>query len=146
MKDALWPFRPEEMPSELNPAQLETHRRASSFSPNELYGPLWIMFTLIVEMLIMGHIVKTLRANMGFGIGSSQDSADSMLVEQVIERYGGVGSMVFDPSTANANQALKSIMRVFFLVFFFFAFVPFATYLVFISSLNGAPRSYETSW
>ena len=104
------------------------------------------MFTLIVEMVIMGHIVKTLRAHTGFGIGSTQASADSALVEQVIERYGGVGTLVFDPSTVTANQSLKNIMRVFFIALMFFVGVPFAAYLTFISSLDGAPRSYETSW
>lgn len=54
--------------------------------------------------------------------------------------------MVFDPSTANANVALKNIMRTFFFVLFFFATVPFCTYLLFISSLEGRPRTYETSW
>ena len=97
-------------------------------------------------MVIMGHIVKTLRTHTGFGIGSAQASADQQLVEQVIERYGGVGTLVFDPSTATANQSLKSIMRVFFIAIMFFAGVPFAVYLIFISSLDGAPRSYETSW
>ena len=64
----------------------------------------------------------------------------------MIKRYGGLGEIAFDPSTVNANQALKSIMRIFFLVFFFFATLPFGTYLTYISSLDGAPRSYETSW
>ena len=54
--------------------------------------------------------------------------------------------MVFDPSTTNANVALKSIMRVFFMVSSFFFFIPFGTYLLFMSSLEGKPRTYETSW
>ena len=53
---------------------------------------------------------------------------------------------MFDPSTANANVALKSIIRVFFLVFAFFFFVPFACYMLFMSSMQGQQRSYETSW
>ena len=53
---------------------------------------------------------------------------------------------MFDTQQANANSALRSIMKVFFLVLTFFFVVPFATYLVFMSSLQGAPRSYETSW
>lgn len=69
-----------------------------------------------------------------------------MLIDQVIERYGGIGTTVFDPSTVNANEALKGILRVFMLIFFFFSMVPFLTYLVFMSSLDGKPRSYEISW
>ena len=64
----------------------------------------------------------------------------------MIERFGGVGSYIFDPSKANANEALESIMFVFFLIFAFFLLVPFFTYLTFMSSLEGAPRTYETSW
>ena len=64
----------------------------------------------------------------------------------MIARYGGVGQLVFDPTTINANAALKNIIKVFGIVFSFWLVVPFAVYLVFMSSLNGAPRSYETSW
>ena len=111
-----------------------------------MYGALWIMFTLIVTMLIMGHVVKTLLSTTGYGLTAEQDIADSLLVDSVIKRYGGLGEIAFDPSTANANKALKSIVSIFFLVFTFFAVVPFGTYLTYISSLEGAPRSYETSW
>ena len=64
----------------------------------------------------------------------------------MIKRYGGVGQLVFDPTTINANAALKNIIKVFGIVLFFWVAVPFGVYLVFMSSLNGAPRSYETSW
>jgi len=80
-------------------------------------------------------------------VGAEQDLADSLLIDSVVKRYGVVSNaMLFDPSQANANMALRSILKVFLLVLTFFFVVPFATYLVFISSLNGAPRSYETSW
>ena len=102
-----------------------------------MYGPLWIMFTLIVVIIINGHLVKLLRSSMGFGLGTEQDLADQLLIDDVIKRYGGVGTMVFDPSTSNANASLKAICRVFFMVLFFFAAVPFATYLTFMSSLQG---------
>ena len=41
-----------------------------------MYGSVWIMFTLIVEMLILGHVVKTLHAQIGYGITAEQDVAD----------------------------------------------------------------------
>ena len=145
LQDALWPFRPENQPKELNPGLAAGHRRSSSRSPNEMYGPLWVMFTLIVVLVVMSHLVKTLRTEAGYGV-AEKDSADSIFIDQVVKRYGVVGSTVFDPSSVNANIALKSIMRVFFLIFGFFFVVPFAVYLTFMSSLQGAPRSYETSW
>ena len=48
LKDAMWPFTPADQPNEINPANPVGHKRRSSFSPNEMYGPLWIMFTLII--------------------------------------------------------------------------------------------------
>jgi hypothetical protein len=104
------------------------------------------MFTLIVMLVVMGHLSKSLRVEIGYGIGAEQSLADSLLMDQLITRYGGVGTSVFDPSTTNANLALRSILKVSLIVFFFFFAVPFSVYLTFISSLNGALRSYETSW
>jgi len=104
------------------------------------------MFTLIVTLVVMSHLVRVLRAQTGFGIGSEQDLADALLIDSVVKRYGVVGNSMFDPNQINANLALRSIVKVFFLVLTFFFVVPFATYLLFMSALNGAPRSYETSW
>lgn len=38
---------------------------------DELYGPIWIMFTLIIELLILGHVSNLLRIELGFGTGTS---------------------------------------------------------------------------
>lgn len=146
LKDAFWPFHPDNQPAELNPANGDTHKRVSAFSPNEMYGPLWVMLTIIIEVLVASHLARTLKAQIAYGVSSEQDLLDQNLIEQVVQRYGGVGSMVFDPSTANANVALKNIVRTFLFVLSFFAAVPFGTYLLFISSLEGKPRTYETSW
>ena len=81
VKDAIWPFQPENQPKELNPATPDGNRRVSARSPNEMYGPLWIMFTLIVSLVVMSHLIRSLRSQIGFGIGVEQDLADSMLVE-----------------------------------------------------------------
>lgn len=61
LKDGFWPFRPENQPAALNPNLPEGHKKSSARSPNEMYGALWIMITLIVEVLVMGHLVKMLR-------------------------------------------------------------------------------------
>ena len=62
LKDGFWPFRPENQPNTLNPGLAEGHKKTSARSPNEMYGSLWIMFTLFVEVLVMGHLVKMLRS------------------------------------------------------------------------------------
>ena len=46
-----------------------------------MYGALWIMFTLIVTLVVMSHLVKTLRSQAGYGEGSEQDLADSLLID-----------------------------------------------------------------
>jgi len=81
MTDALWPFDPENQPKELNPNLEDGHRKVSARSPNEMYGPVWIMFTLIVSLVVMSHLVRTLRAQTGYGIGAEQDIADSLLID-----------------------------------------------------------------
>ena len=81
LKDAVWPFRPENQPKELNPKIQDGHRKVSARSPNEMYGALWIMFTLIVALVVMSHLVKTLRSQAGYSEGSEQDLADSLLID-----------------------------------------------------------------
>ena len=61
-----------------------------------MYGALWIMFTLIVALVVMSHLVKTLRNQIGYGIGSEQDLADQLLIDQVVKRYGIVAGTSFD--------------------------------------------------
>ena len=48
-----------------------THKRAMTAAKDEIYGPIWIIITLIIELLILGHLSKLLRIEMGLG---SQDS------------------------------------------------------------------------
>ena len=71
LADALWPLTPNNQPNALNPKNPIHYKRPSSLTPNELYGPLWIMITLIIELLIMGHVSKLLRIELGFG-GNSE--------------------------------------------------------------------------
>ena len=46
----------------------------------------------------------------------------------------GVGSLLLDPSAANANAALSKIMSLSFLIALFFTMVPLASYFTFRSS------------
>ena len=70
LADAMWPLTPENQPNTLNPKNPVNYKGPSSLTPNELYGPLWIMITLIVELLIMGHISKQLKIELGYGDSS----------------------------------------------------------------------------
>ena len=105
-----------------------------------MYGPFWVMITIIIEMVVLGHLVRTLRAQIGYGISSDEEVKDIENLANYLKRFG------LDQDTENANSSLKSIMKTFFLVFSFFAMVPFCAYLLFMSSLQGQPRNYETSW
>ena len=101
-----------------------------------MYGPLWIMVTLVVELLVLGHLASVLRIELGFGQNSAQRDADQALAELIVSRYGGKGgnSMIFDPSSAISNAALSRILRVTFIVAFFFFVVPLGTHLTFLSA------------
>lgn len=101
-----------------------------------MYGPLWILVTLIVELLVLGHLASVLRIELGFGQDRLQSEADKKLADLIVSRYGGKGgnSMIFDPTSANANAALTRIVRVTFIVAFFFLAVPLGTHLTFLSA------------
>ena len=132
--DALWPLTPENQPNALNPKNPLHHKRPSSLTPNELYGPLWIMITLIIELLIMGHVTHLLRIELGYGQSSGQPEADQELVGAIVARLGGGKAALFDASAANANAALSKIMTLAFLITLFFTVVPLAAYFTFRSS------------
>lgn len=80
----MWPFHPENQPNALNPKNDVNYRRPSSLTPCELYGPFWIMITLIVELLIMGHVSKMLQIELGYGVNTEQAAADKELVDAIV--------------------------------------------------------------
>jgi hypothetical protein len=41
---------------------------------DELYGPFWIMITLIIELLILGHLSQLMRIEMGLGANPDQST------------------------------------------------------------------------
>jgi hypothetical protein len=43
-------------------------RRAMTAQVDELYGPIWIMLTLIIELLILGHVSALFKIEMGAGV------------------------------------------------------------------------------
>ena len=54
-----------------------------------MYGPLWIFFTIVVMLVVMSHLVRSLRAEIGFGESTEQDLADRLLIDSIVKRYGG---------------------------------------------------------
>ena len=77
----MWPFYPENQPHILNPSNPESMKRVSTLSPLEMYGPLWICVTLIIEILVIGHLSVLLNIEMGWGGTSDMASADKILIE-----------------------------------------------------------------
>ena len=79
MIDALWPFIPEnqhhlkendqEMIRDYSEQQQLTKRS------HELYGPLWIGATLIIELCILSHMVGALRLESKVNEGNREDIA-----------------------------------------------------------------------
>lgn len=80
----------------------------------ELYGPLWLYITMIVEFLIVGHFQKIYN----------QESPPEDFVDNLAHKIG-----VFDYETLNANQSLHKIVSMSFIIGIFFLGVPLAQYL-----------------
>jgi hypothetical protein len=95
------------------------------------------MLTLIIELLILGHVAALFRIEMGAGVNSD----DQELLDQFITRFGG--GAIFDPTNTTANEALRKIVTLTFVVASYFLIVPFSIYMVFRSA---APPSHETSF
>jgi len=112
-----------------------TKRRAMTMQKDELYGPIWIMFTLIIELLILGHVSNLLRIELGFG---TQSTNDRDIVDQLVSRLGSGTLGYFDPTSINANESLKKIVTLTFIVTSFFTIVPFAVYMLLRSA--GPPQ------
>lgn len=82
------------------------YRRDASY---ELYGPLWIYVTLLVEFVILGHLTNQMQNS------SKQGNPELFTIL----------------ATKTADQSLKRIMKIgFFLACFYFG-VPSVTYLMF---------------
>ena len=134
LRDALWPFHPENQPQSINPKNNQNYKGPSTASPLEMYGPLWICVTLIIEILVLGHLSKLLNIEMGWGGVDDMVEADKELIETIVKRFGGANPLLFDPSSATANEALTKVIRVAFIVIAYFILVPVAVALTFASS------------
>ncbi len=60
--DALWPFIPENQHHLIENDAEQVREFKAKPNQHELYGPLWILATLIIELCILGHL-QTLFAN-----------------------------------------------------------------------------------
>lgn len=61
----------------------------------------------------------------------------------MVSRFGSGTLSYFDPTSINANESLKKIITLTFIVVSYFAVVPFAVYMLFRSS---SPPSDEISF
>ena len=65
------------------------------------------------------------------------------MIDQIVNRFGASSIVRFDPTNLNANESLKKIASITFIIAAFFSLVPFGVYMLFRSS---GPISNETSF
>lgn len=46
------------------------------------------MITIIIEMVVLGHMVRTLRAQIGYGISSEEEVENIENLAQYLKRFG----------------------------------------------------------
>jgi len=51
---------PDNQPNELNPDNATSHKRTMVKLRDEIYGPIWIMLTLVITLIILGHLATQL--------------------------------------------------------------------------------------
>ena len=79
----------------------------------ELYGPVWIFITLIVEFVILGHMTNSMA------LGSKGKTKDIEVLNLLAQK--------------TADQSLRRIMKICFFLGCFYFGIPFVTYLMFKS-------------
>jgi len=66
LADALWPFFPEYQYHLAHEDSESQQVKQFIKRPNiELYGPIWIFITLIIEICILGHLQQAIRLEFG---------------------------------------------------------------------------------
>ena len=80
----------------------------------ELYGPLWIAVTLVIEFSILSHMIGALKLQ---SVISSSSENTQFQNDDLLTRF--------------ANQSLSRIFTISFLVTLMFLLSPFVTFLVF---------------
>jgi len=61
----------------------------------------------------------------------------------MVKRYGQSSTLLFDPTTLNANESLSKIIKLSFICSFWFTMVPLAVYITFRSQ---GPVNNEVSY
>ena len=79
----------------------------------ELYGPVWIFITLIVEFVILGHMTNSMA------LSSKGKGKDIEVLNLLAQK--------------TADQSLRRIMKICFFLGCFYFGIPFVTYLMFKS-------------
>jgi len=117
--DALWPFHPANQHHLLtnDSEQVRDYQTQSSQARHrqELYGPLWIAVTLVIEFCILSHLVGAFK------------------LESTIKQQTAAGYLFSqdDLQTKFANQSVARLFSICFLVVFLLLINPFVGYLVF---------------
>ena len=53
------------------------------------------------------------------------------MLDQLVKKYGQSSTLLFDPTTLNANESLSKIIKLTFLCSFWFTMVPLGCYITF---------------
>ena len=100
---------------------MEAQQKTISYKTKntELYGPIWIFVTLLVEFVILGHLSNRLETSQKQMTMAGNTGANEIL--------GLLNQRVADAS-------LKRIMKIFFILSCFYFGNPFVTYAMFKSN------------
>jgi hypothetical protein len=90
-------------------------QQSKTRSQQELYGPLWIALTLIIEFCILGHMIGALKLQ---SLLTSGDTLQSQYQnEDLLAKF--------------ATQSMSKLFKIAFLVVLMFLLNPFIAYLIF---------------
>jgi len=106
--DALWPFFPENQHHLVENDAEQVREFKAKPAQTELYGPIWLVVTLIIEFCILGHLHTAIAAQSQ----SYPYSQDEILTRQ-------------------ANYSLQKVFKTTFFLLLMFIVNPFIAYLVF---------------
>ncbi len=113
--DALWPFFPENQHHLIENDAEQVREFKTKSNSQELYGPIWIVVTLAIELCIIAHLLGAIALEQQL----SQNTQPQLqfLNDQLITNF--------------ANTSVQKMFKTVFIMFFFFIVNPFIAYLVF---------------
>ena len=109
----MWPFLPENQYDIDNDAEEVREFKKRDVS-KELYGPIWIIATFIIELCIVGHLIGVFRLEAEVRLNKNQFK---FMNEDLVVKF--------------ANHTLHKMFTTIFLLSFFYILNPFIGYLTF---------------